>query len=57
MSTKMREHFISDSIAENIEDAKFLAPEWARIVIEVDDGYMCFESDNAADVWEGREHL
>jgi hypothetical protein len=50
----MRKHFISLRDAPTFDDAELLAPDWATVITECDDGWMCFESEPDADIWEGR---
>ena len=46
----MRREFIE---ADSREEAKELCP-WASTVIEVDGGWMCFESVADAETWEAQ---
>jgi hypothetical protein len=49
-----RKHLILFLDAPTLEDAELLAPDWAEYFVEAENGWMCFESEPAADVWEGR---
>jgi len=57
MSKGNRQHFIPDYLAEDIDDAELLAPNWTTHIAEVDGGYMCYEKEPEQDVWLGREHF
>ncbi len=47
----MRKILIRDNEAKTIEQAENIAP-WASTIIEVDGGFMAFESAFEADAWE-----
>jgi hypothetical protein len=49
-----RKHLLPFTEAPTYEDAEFLAPDWAVAIVEAEEGWMCFESEPAADVWAGR---
>lgn len=50
-----RTHLIPFHQAETLEDAEFIAPDWANFIIETDDGFMCFEEEPEEDIWSGRD--
>lgn len=53
----MRTYFIPFYLADRFEDAELLAPNWVRAIVKVENGWLCFESKPATDVWFGYDHL
>jgi len=49
----MRTYFIPYHLADRIEDAELLAPNWVKAIVEVENGWMCFETEPDADIWLG----
>ena len=43
---------IPKSLAQTMDDADLLAPEWCTDIVETDGGYLCLEQEPDWYVWE-----
>jgi hypothetical protein len=51
----MRKHFISRVAARSFADAESIAPFWAKFVVQINTGWMVFESSNDARAHKNRK--